>query len=265
MDCLLGSLLCMARGPSEHGALQKAWGLWDVWLCWRQLVYWMGLLTFVLAWLKVESVVRKRQYELRAQFMRLCGHQSMMSDAHRAGANLLQNQINFFLNITQKIELCFFKKKTQRIQIFSFWPKELNLFSTWLKELNPSFSTWLTEIELFLQHWLIEIELTFWTWLKELNHFSFKKYNSKYWTHFTIWLKELNPFFHLSQWIGLFFWTYSKNWTNFFEYDSKNWTLFFLLCDSKNFNTIFEYDSQSFFFSNDLKNWTLLENVTRRI
>ena len=53
------------------------------------------LLTFVLAWLKVEIVVRKRQYGLRAQFMRLCGHQSMMSDAHRAGPNL-QNQIFFF-------------------------------------------------------------------------------------------------------------------------------------------------------------------------
>ena len=32
MDCLLGSLRCMASGPSEHFALQRAWGLWDVWL-----------------------------------------------------------------------------------------------------------------------------------------------------------------------------------------------------------------------------------------
>ena len=110
----------------------------------------------------------------------------------------------FFWILLKKLNFVSSKKKTQRIEIFSFWPKELNLFSTWLKELNPSFSTWLTEIELFLQHWLIEIELTFWTWLKELNHFSFKKYNSKYWTHFTIWLKELNPFFHMSQWIGFF-------------------------------------------------------------
>ena len=38
------------------------------------------------------TLVRKRQYKLCAQFLRLCGHQSMMSDAHRAGANRLQNQ-----------------------------------------------------------------------------------------------------------------------------------------------------------------------------
>ena len=30
MDCLLGSLRCMACRPSEHFALQRAWSLWDV-------------------------------------------------------------------------------------------------------------------------------------------------------------------------------------------------------------------------------------------
>ena len=56
----------------------------------------MELLTLVLAWLIVESVVRKRQYKLCAQFLRLCGHQSMMSDAHRAGASRLQIHIKSF-------------------------------------------------------------------------------------------------------------------------------------------------------------------------
>ena len=38
-------------------------------------------------------LVQRSQYKLCAQFLRLCGHQSMMSDAHRASANRLQNQI----------------------------------------------------------------------------------------------------------------------------------------------------------------------------
>ena len=89
----------------------------------------LGLLTSVFAWLKVESVVRKRQYELRAQFMRLCGRQSMMSDAHRAGANLLQNQIKsfFFLNITQK-SWTHSVNMTQRIEhSFEYDSKNLTL------------------------------------------------------------------------------------------------------------------------------------------
>ena len=130
MDCLLGSLRCMACGPSEHFALQKAWSLWDVWHCWRQFECWMGQLTFVLAWLKVESVVRKRQYELRAQFLWLCRHQSMMSDVHRAGAKRLQNQIKsfFFSNMTQRVELFSSKKKLKELNYFHYDSMNLNFF-----------------------------------------------------------------------------------------------------------------------------------------
>ena len=132
MDCLLGSLRCMACGPSEHFARQKAWCLWDVWLCWRQLECWMGLLTFVLAWFKVESVVRKRQYKLRAQFLRLCCYQSSISDAYRAGANRHQNQItsSFFFFEYDSENWTFFDYDSKNWTLLLWiWRKELNLFS----------------------------------------------------------------------------------------------------------------------------------------
>ena len=145
-------------------------------------------------------------------------------------------ELNPSFNETHRIETLFSKWLTELNPSFQHDSKNWTLLfnmtlriepfcSTWLKELNPSFSTWLIEFEPFLQHWLIEIEPTFWTWLHELNHFCFKKYYSKNWTHFTIWHKELNPFLHMSQ-MNLIFFSKILKELNFFEYDSKIWTFF---------------------------------------
>ena len=70
--------------------------------------------------------------------------------------------------------------------------------------------------------------------------------------------QRIEPFFHMSQWIGFFEWTYSKNWT-FFEYDSIIWTFFSMWF--KYLSLIFKLTHRFFshhwtFFGYDSHHWT---------
>ena len=203
MDCLLGSLRCMARGPSEHVALQKGMTSLGCMTLLKAIGVLNWDLTFVLAWLKVESVVQKRQYELRAQFMRLCGRQSMMSDARRAGANLLQNQIKSFF-MTQRVELFSSKKKLKELNL-SIMTQRIASFFDMTQRIEYFFMKNNSRIEpFFFLQTTQRIELFFFLTKRRLKVFFQEK-----------WLKEFNSFF--------------------FEHDSKNWSSFFFWYGSKIF------------------------------
>ena len=207
-----------------------------------------------------------------------------------------------FFNMTQRIELFFWKKTqriklflecdwknwalflcdpqnwtfflivTQRIEFFYKFDKEVNLF-TWLKELNLLF--FMTQrIELFGMTQRIEPYTS-----------SKKKQTQRIWP-FLVWHKELNLFEY-----------YSKNWTFFLlnKYDSMNWTPFFLNMTQgtqpkeldafwiwlnglnffsfwfkelnfwlKELNLLFTWLKELNFFFHDSKNWTFW-NVSQRI
>ena len=135
-------------------------------------------------------------------------------------------------------------------------------FLRWLTELNFS-KNMIHWIESFFSTWLTVLKPSFWTCLKELNHFSFKKYKSKNWTHFKIWLKELNPFFHIAQWNGFFFLNILKelnlfwiwyNYLNLFSIWFKEFNIFRkcnsenLFCFWKLLNFSLNIDSKKSFF-----------------
>ena len=183
-----------------------------------------------------------------------------------------------FFNMTQRIEPCFkydskncFSIKTQRIEPFLIWLKELSLSLIWRNALN--FFLFLPQgIEPYSKYgsknWICfsnvtrRIELFSLIWLTELNFF---KYDSRKWaTFFQRWLKG---FFskkkNSKNW--MFFQYLTKNWLFYDSEDwiflrrkelnpfssnmtQRNWTLFLFEYDAKNWTTFFEYDP---------KNWTL--------
>ena len=124
--------------------------------------------------------------------MRLCGHQSMMSDAHRAGPNLLQNRICFSQIWLNKRLIFFFKKKTQRIEPFHYDPKNWTLFfSDMTQRIELLFSDMTQRIELFFSHMTQRTELFFLLRLKELNSLLNTTQQIQPFFH---WLKELKFF-----------------------------------------------------------------------
>ena len=121
----------------------------------------------------------------------------------------------------KKMTFFFEERKTQIIEPFFWWLKELTSFQhdsqNWTNfydyyRIEPFFSTWISEIEHFFcwQIWLKVLVYPLWKiCLKELNSLfeyesknwtlSFLKNDSKNWTSFSKWLKELNHLFNMTQ------------------------------------------------------------------
>ena len=183
-----------------------------------------------------------------------------------------------------------FFQKSQIIDFFSVWLKELNLVSKKkrLRESNFLFKKWLIELNLFLwtsfqydskswslfSFWLEELKPMFFSkCLKELN-FSFTwatfLHDSKNWI-FSMWRKDffkltprVEPTFSMTQRNDFVSPNDSKNWIMtqrmeplFFEYDAKNWMLFVWIWRTE-LNPFSLNMTQRIepFVSNNSENWT---------
>ena len=192
------------------------------------------------------------------------------------------NELNFFLNLTRRVE--FFPIWLERVGLFFFEydSKTWTFVWVWLKEVSLFFWTWLKESTLFLKM-TQRIEPFFLNVSQRMEPFF--KCDSKNWTSFWIWFRELNlcqiyttqsqrielSFFfsirlnelniflhviHVFKWFKDFFLGKISQRIDF-SYDSKNGTwrkdlkFMFLKLDSKNWTLFFFDDSQTwklFFF-----------------
>ena len=158
----------------------------------------------------------------------------------------MTKRIGHFVQIWLQ-EMNFFQKMTHKIDCFWIWLTELNLFFfKKRKELNPYQNTtrriifliWLKRIDFWKMSQIIEPFLN-------LIQFFLKKKNIS---------KKLNPSLQ----------HYLKNWTHFFEFDSKNWTFFDQNYDSKHVHSPKKMTQRiQPFFEHDSRNWCFL-GMTQR-